>query len=288
MKRENLIGYMADPASLNQSTLPEIEELAKTFPYFQTAHLLLVRNHHNLDSVRFHDMLRSAAAFAGDRTVLYHLIHETGRTAEGKVPEAGTVDRPESRRDTGAVVTAETPQTPMDTDAVVTAETPEIQTDATKAETPETPEIPADEISGESAGIPGMAPAYSMEDMPEEVSSSIEEYTFTGWFDHIGESPPAESVPHKGKNDLIDKFLEESPKIKPDPEKGEDVTDRSEPFAKAGDNLMTETLARIYAKQGLYKKAIYAYEKLSLKYPEKSAYFATQINRIKSHLEENG
>jgi hypothetical protein len=261
MKRENLIGYMADPASLNQSTLTEIEELTTTFPYFQTAHLLLARNHHNLDSVRFHDMLRSAAAFAGDRTVLYHLIHETGRTAEGKVPEAGTVDRPESRGDADAVVTAETP---------------------------ETPEIPADEISRESAGIPGVAPAYSMEDIPEEVSSSIDEYTFTGWFDHIGESPPSESIPRKGKNDLIDKFLEESPKIKPDPKISEDVTDRSEPFAKAGDNLMTETLARIYAKQGLYKKAIYAYEKLSLKYPEKSAYFATQINRIKSHLEENG
>ena len=45
--------------------------------------------------------------------------------------------------------------------------------------------------------------------------------------------------------------------------------------------LMTETLAKIYLKQKKYVKAIEAYKILSLKYPEKNAFFADQIKKIK-------
>lgn len=45
--------------------------------------------------------------------------------------------------------------------------------------------------------------------------------------------------------------------------------------------FVTETLAKIYIRQKLYKQAILAYEKLSLKYPEKNIYFAGQIEEVK-------
>ena len=47
------------------------------------------------------------------------------------------------------------------------------------------------------------------------------------------------------------------------------------------ESLMTETLARIYLEQKQYEKAIQAYKILSLKYPEKSGFFADQIRAIK-------
>ena len=46
------------------------------------------------------------------------------------------------------------------------------------------------------------------------------------------------------------------------------------------DELVTETLANIYFEQKKYEKALSAYQKLSLKYPEKSIYFASRIKEI--------
>ena len=51
--------------------------------------------------------------------------------------------------------------------------------------------------------------------------------------------------------------------------------------------LMTETLARIYVEQKNYKKAIQSYKVLSLKYPEKSSFFANQIKAVEQLQEQN-
>jgi hypothetical protein len=86
----------------------------------------------------------------------------------------------------------------------------------------------------------------------------------------------------KSNNQLISSFINEEPgPIRADKEtnlKG----DVSLASIREHDGFITDTLAQIYVKQGLFAKAIYAYEKLSLKYPEKSAYFAAQIEKIRN------
>lgn len=89
----------------------------------------------------------------------------------------------------------------------------------------------------------------------------------------------------KNQQKIIDKFIETSPKIIPI-EKYEEV-EISIPKIKTDKSLMTETLAKVYLEQKKYEKAIKAYEILSLKYPEKSGFFADQIKRIKELQENN-
>ena len=79
---------------------------------------------------------------------------------------------------------------------------------------------------------------------------------------------------------LIDNFLKSTERIIPDKDlKNEE--DLSEKSWSSNDELMTETLAKVFVKQKKFKKAIEAYQILSLKYPEKNSLFANQIKEIK-------
>jgi phosphoserine phosphatase len=81
------------------------------------------------------------------------------------------------------------------------------------------------------------------------------------------------------KFDLIDEFIKNSPKIKINNDY--EVRSSFKTDQKIKDELITETLAKIYVNQEKFNKAIKAYEILSLKYPKKSSFFADQINDIK-------
>ena len=87
--------------------------------------------------------------------------------------------------------------------------------------------------------------------------------------------------------ELIDKFIITNPRIETQKDRPLLADeDKSGPFVEEEVGLVTETLAKIYVCQGYYSKAIDIYEKLSLKFPEKSSYFASQIEKVKEFIKK--
>jgi tetratricopeptide (TPR) repeat protein len=92
--------------------------------------------------------------------------------------------------------------------------------------------------------------------------------------------------------EIIENFIRNEPRIAPvrgklvDSAEQEDLAQRSQAAVPTG-TLVTESFAKILARQGKYDKAIDIYEKLTLKNPEKSAYFAAKISELQGDLKES-
>lgn len=123
--------------------------------------------------------------------------------------------------------------------------------------------------------------------------NSKETHTFNEWLqlskirpvvrDQHRDKPRDQKRDNRGdfakKITLIDQFLQNNPSIPPVDKEG--PLKKREADQIQDKNIMTETLARVYLEQKKYENAIKAYQILILKYPEKSAFFADQIKKIK-------
>ena len=233
------------PQYLDRDTLYELRSMLALYPYFQTARLLLLQNLYLLHDPSFDAELRRAAIYITDRRVLFQMIeaaHYRLRTPQVQTKKAENEEERENR--TISLIDNFLDSIPKDDD-----------TDAENK--PKRKPTPAD------AAVDYVA--YLLESETDD--------------------DKAEDVPQLIGQDLIDSFinndktkivLSEEPQLSPDLEQ-ETENEEKEPE----EGYFTETLARIYIKQGRYSKALEIIQRLSLQYPKKNAYFADQIRFLK-------
>ena len=258
--------------------LEEVEALCRNYPSFGLAHMLRVRIR---EALRYDkdEALRMAAIHAGDRSRLFALVNELNRAQEEPEEttdsESAIIFSQESNAEADVIIEQHAPYMSGKSDEeLLELDEEEEKTDFLLDEEEAEPE-------------PESEPEPEPEPETEELTSTR---LIEGMAREDGEieDPPAadQELPSIQNNttprNLIRNFIKEDP----GPIRADRGVSSRQDFSlssiRENDGFITDTLAQIYVKQGLYAKAIYAYEKLSLKYPEKSAYFAAQIEKIRN------
>ena len=285
---------MENPFSISEKDTKELLELSNKFPYCQSISLLLSKAYHNQESLSFENQLKDTAILIPNRKVLYDLIHSEN------ISEV-TLTKPEKREKVEQVIEP------------IIEEKEEISIPKTLEKLiVEKKETLIDQESQELEKLIltsalGAVPLLEEENQEEleatepEITVKKSVYvpksnqTFYDWLTpKTSENKVAEEISSKDPSveDMVDKFIKERKKdnshIKLD--KSNSPLEFYSPVKVANQSLIekddfaTETLAKIYVTQGFHEKAIRIYEKLSLKNPEKSSYFAELIQKINKTL----
>ncbi|MEZ5197595.1 MAG: hypothetical protein R2764_14730 [Bacteroidales bacterium] len=281
MNRQQFIAYIKSPERLNAESAQTLQMLAKEYPYCQTVDILYALNLYKENNFKYTDQLKIAAAYATDRKVLKHLINALKE--ENKAHSL--FDHKERIEDT------------------------EIKNRALKLSEQKEENLFAllNQLKEEVTAF--IIQAKYKEDKPyalspfsklaEELESLLQKSVSTIPEEHIPINqtivteyrlePIEEILPENNNSisnlELIDKFIENEPQIAPLPKSGFfDPVDYANQSLVDKEDIVSETLANIYYQQGNLSKAINIYKKLCLVNPEKSTYFAAQIEKIQKEI----
>jgi hypothetical protein len=76
MTRDQFNRLLRNPATIDLNFISDLEEITRRFPYFSTAHILLAKQYHGHENIKYESHLRKASAYAPDRSILFHLIKQ--------------------------------------------------------------------------------------------------------------------------------------------------------------------------------------------------------------------
>ncbi|WP_445381265.1 hypothetical protein [Robiginitalea sp. IMCC43444] len=298
MKVSDFTNLLQTPEKVNSPLLvKQLEEVAHSYPYFQAARALHLKGLKNLNSYKYNQALKYTAACTADREVLFDFI-TSENFLQNSIADAISGKQSLEEQETFAEEVGPSPDT--DTSLVEQEEDSPLPRSSKEADQILDPKLFRSKDPSIDVSIEASRKAAEKElqlGKPLEFTKS-ERHSFTEWLQLTSfkkepqkesgkpaATPESKDLPATGttsrkrKFELIDKFIEENPKISPDSKNVAEVNIK-ESLQLDKSELMTETLARVYLEQGKFKKAVQAYRILSLKYPEKSGFFADQIKAV--------
>ena len=270
MDSKQLIGYMTRPETLKDGAVQEMEQLGADYPYFAIGQALLTIAYQNADDNRYESQLRHTAAIMPnrDKLRLFTLIARHRWASEPEVPALPDEIAPSEQiqSNTEATETKEEQNGRIIREKVFII--PEIDLSGSH-----------EELSAEMALLEEKR--KSLDELKAIIANRLKEIEAEKQRKETKEDKPKKL----SRKELIDKFILENPTIsRPKAEFYNPISVAQNSIIDQ-ENIVSETLAKIYEKQGYIEKAISIYEKLGLHYPEKSRYFAAQIKRLQESKE---
>lgn len=287
MDRNRLYNIIRNTQSINEDDIKELTSLVASFPYFTIAQMLLAAGTEVNGYKNSTRHVRMAAAMVPNREALRRFIAEAKeKKSLSDLPDEfsyntssiylSSVDEIEENND-------------ENTEVITDDKTDRIEDNCTGIEQEKEKIIP-----GKTLIIPEIDLGGSQEDLSKEMALLEEKKKSLDELKQLIEKRiielEKEKKEHKkeekimSKVEIIDKFIAENPQIPRPKQEFYNPIMVAQASVIDQENIISETLATIYLNQGHIEKAISIYQKLSLKNPEKSVYFAELIEKAKNSI----
>ncbi|TWO33467.1 hypothetical protein E1J38_006115 [Seonamhaeicola sediminis] len=314
MNSSDFTNILQHPQEITHQQTEAVKSVIDEFPYFQSARAVYLKGLKNQSSFKYNQELKTTAAYTTDRSILFDFItsesfvqNKISQFIKQNIEHLKDIDVSiEDLSVNKSVAIDEALKLQIkETKGVLDPALFQPKEPVTKKEPHFTlDESEAIETSTELTKEPTLSANEILSLGKPLQFDKNEKHSFNEWLKltrykpikrdiEVLENKPKEKeeltssyLEKTKKFELIDKFISKNPKIKPTVS-----SNKKGNLAKAQmikpEALMTETLARIYVEQKNYKKAIQSYKILSLKYPEKSSFFANQIKAVEQLQEQN-
>ena len=286
MNKKTFTSLLARPESISQKNLFGLSEVVEKYPFFQTARALHLKSLKKSNSLLYNDALKLTAAYTADRNILFEYI-TSNFFIQNEISD--TIQKQEDSYLKLEVTTEDiSEQVSKEIDQ-------QLKTELKKADAILNPDLfHRREKSVEKLTKNEIIKSDLEKNNPLDFTKK-DSHSFSEWLKLTTAKPIVReetknlSNSKKPNSDLINKFIQENPKLKPSKSivKYDNKENLSSQITYTSEALMTETLAKVYLQQNNYQKALQAYKILSLKYPEKSGFFADQIRAINKYINKN-